>query len=271
MREYHDEVYFSYSHLREGETYSGEICPACKGGSTKEGSFSVSRSGAVLLYTCHRAACGFRGRSGYAPYQGTDAGVSPRKRTLPSVYTAPLNQEVANLLAEKYGISATASDLAGLSWSSEVSGLFRRRLCLPIWRPDLRKRGVNYRSLDGTRPKALTYLEEGEVGLSWYQRTRKKGVLVLVEDQLSAIRLSQYCDSVALLGTNFGSDKVTEVKEQGYRHLYLCLDNDATSTAIKLGIKLRDTLPSLKIIPLNKDIKDMTEEELASFLTLLER
>ena len=93
---------------------------------------------------------------------------------------------------------------------------------------------------------------------------------MLVEDQISAIKLSPYYDSAALLSTNLSMAKVKEIRERKYERVYLCLDNDATAEAVRLAVSLRYKLPGLQIIGLEKDIKDYNEEEMDSFLKRLE-
>lgn len=124
---------------------------------------------------------------------------------------------------------------------------------------------------DGPGPKALTTLyNNDEVALAWYIFKRKSPDLVLVEDQISAIRMSPHMDSCALLSTNLSDGKIAEIKKRGYRRIILCLDKDATSQAIMYGLKYRSVLPNLEVRGLPCDIKDMDEEQFNHFLTRLE-
>ena len=47
--------------LADGETAGGLLCPRCSGGTSKEHSFSVTKTRGKLLYHCHRATCGYSG------------------------------------------------------------------------------------------------------------------------------------------------------------------------------------------------------------------
>lgn len=74
-------------------------------------------------------------------------------------------------------------------------------------------------------------------------------------------------DSIALLGTNLSEAKVEEIiATRKYERIFLCLDNDATSVAIKAVLKWKHKLPQLEVRGLGKDIKDMTDEEFQDFL-----
>lgn len=103
----------------------------------------------------------------------------------------------------------------------------------------------------------------------WYKWQRVSPYLFLVEDQMSAIRLAQKYHSVSLMGTNLSDTKVEEIREQEdlYEKIYLCLDNDATYKAIKLALKWKRALPNLQVRGLGTDIKDMSHEAFADFLS----
>lgn len=87
---------------------------------------------------------------------------------------------------------------------------------------------------------------------------------MLVEDQLSALRLAPHVHAVALLGTNVSDAKVAEYKDK-YKRIILSLDNDATYEAIKLTLRLRGALP-INVMGLEKDIKNMSDDEFESYL-----
>lgn len=271
LNEYRYEVEFENSDLQDGETRSGQVCPACNGGSSKEKSFSVSRSGGVLLYNCFRATCNFGGAIGSTKVSSRSGSISERDRNQAYIGTAPLNPDDVKFLAEKFGLTGDAIELAGIKRTSSTTGIYSGRICFPIYGPDLRQRGACYRSYSGATPKSLTQLNDsGAIAMSWYVRKRKSKALVIVEDQVSAIKLSSFYDSVALLSTNLSEAKVKEIADKKYPRVYLCLDNDATNVAVNLMIKLRYKLPSLQMIGLDKDIKNMNKEEFASFLNKLE-
>ena len=89
---------------------------------------------------------------------------------------------------------------------------------------------------------------------------------MIVEDQLSALRLCPHVHALALLGTNLNDSKVAEIKEGNFSHIILSLDNDATREAVKLQLKWREHLP-MCIHGLEKDVKNMNEAEFQTYLT----
>src|SRR5690606_20050617 len=119
--------------------------------------------------------------------------------------------------------------VAGLGWVEEGAGKYSRRFSFPIFGPDSKERGAQYRSYEGARPKSLNSLFfDGAVSSSWYKWVRVSKLLVLVEDQVSAIKIAPHHHSLALLGTNLNEPKIEEILEQEpkYERIYLCLDND---------------------------------------------
>ena len=117
-------------------------------------------------------------------------------------------------------------------------------------------------------PKSLIKLyDEDTVAQCWYKWKRKSNVLVLVEDQVSAIKIAKYAHSVALMGTNLSEAKLLEIMYNGdYDRVHLTLDKDAIYEAIKTQLKWRERMPNLMVLGIPQDVKDMDKAEFANFL-----
>lgn len=102
--------------------------------------------------------------------------------------------------------------------------------------------------------------------LAWYRGKRASKDVVVVEDQTSALKLSQDTHAAALLGTYLSESKAEEIRDQKYRYVYLCLDADATNQAITQALKLNHILPNIRVVALKQDIKDMNEHDYIKFL-----
>lgn len=96
--------------------------------------------------------------------------------------------------------------------------------------------------------------------MAWYTNVRASGIII-VEDQLSAIRASAYLNSVALLGTNLNEERALEIRAANNSPVYLALDLDAIASAVKYVVKYRSVLP-MQLVRLSKDIKDHSVKEL---------
>jgi hypothetical protein len=258
-----------YSGLGDEETRSGQICPACTGGASKEGSLSVTRRGDLLLFNCFRASCN---AGGVVRLSATGGEASPRNEVLRRRVHIPvsrLDEATAKFLACKFGIPRKDIELAELGWTGKGTSIYARRVSYPIYGPDSRKRGTQYRSYEGKEPKAITRLDSDEsIAFCWYKWKRTSKVLILVEDQMSAIKVAPHFHSAALLGTNISDAKVHEMllQPEQYERIYLCLDNDATYEAVRQQLALRNRLKNLLVLGLPKDIKNMNDIEFKEYL-----
>lgn len=124
--------------------------------------------------------------------------------------------------------------------------------------------GYVVRKLDNQNgPKTLSIFASNQG--AWYPCDHSDE-LVIVEDQLSALRASDYMNAVALMGTNLTEDILrTIIETPTYKAVFLALDRDAFPTAIKIAHRVRPRL-KMKVIKLPKDLKDMDETTLVDTL-----
>lgn len=260
-----DDVILSFSNLSEGQTSAGNLCPVCNGGRSRERSLSVGRSNG-LWWRCHRASCGWKGGDSYA---GTDlAGqdhdtVKERTALYKSIpIPAPLLAE----LCRKFTVDSETIRHAGWSYTDNYSvrhndgGLsdYGPRVIMPIFGPAGETRGLLFRSYSGHRKKAIINGTAGGEMMSWYRWRKYARTLCIVEDQPSAIRIAEAgVDSLSLCGTTLNIDRILEIREQGYKSVWIALDNDAFNTAVGFVNKFSRYLPSLRVKHLDMDFKDM--------------
>lgn len=147
------------------------------------------------------------------------------------------------------------------------------RYLLPIMGPDGTRRGLVSRVGWAGSPiaprypaykKALTYMERALPVQAWYrdEAGSNSKPLVLVEDQLSAIKLysTRQYSSVALLGVpndgNIGADRVREISRHPCSEVIVALDADATENAFQFVRKYGMCFKRIRVAILEKDIKD---------------
>ena len=180
--------------------------------------------------------------------------------------------ELADYLYDRYYLHTnTLINKLVIGTATTVSGEEEYiRAILPIRGPLMRERGYVSRFF-GHVPsgifKSLTYPFKQEPMLAWYfppssvspyEYTR----VIVVEDQTSAVRLSQYFPTVALLGTSMSTDKAWEIQQVASLwtegNVTVILDNDAAGKAPDLARHF----PRGSSYPLfREDIKDMAEPE----------
>jgi len=109
------------------------------------------------------------------------------------------------------------------------------------------------RSLVNAKPKWWRY---GKSGNPFVCGTNRVGVVL--EDCASACSVSSFLSGVALLGTNLQDSHLSTLRR--YDRLLVALDKDATKKALELVRRMQAIRPT-SLVVLNKDVKDMTDDE----------
>ena len=167
-------------------------------------------------------------------------------------------------MVQRYSLEPSEISKAGL-------GEADTKLYIPVRDKNGKEVGYVLRKLDKSQagPKSVLHIDEDCAILSWYPKgygLDQKSKLVIVEDQLSAIRASTYMDAVALIGTNLSENKVADIIKAKKRRVIIALDKDATGKAAILVKKYRVLFDSVELLPLDKDLKDMSRDELEDLL-----
>ena len=254
MTQHRGDIALIGTNLGEGDSLR-EICPACGGGSSMEKSLSVTRREGHLVWQCFRAKCDEAGATGGV--QGPRAVVKP-KRAVWNGRTYELPDDVKEKLTRMWGIS----EVKNWWWTTDYGG----RVAMSVRSPKFTHRGWVLRAITDVKgPKALTYINEGEQGMSWYKTSPHTGTVV-VEDIPSAVRASKYVNSVALLGTGIGMDRAIEIAENAPRPLIVALDQDATDQSFRWARKYALLWGDVRVQVLRKDIKDMEDTDVGHML-----
>ncbi len=263
-----DNITSEYGHLAEGEAVGGQLCPECGGGRSHERSLRVSRYNGKLFAKCYRASCGWTYRTGAGiPGSGT---VSKPKELQPFrvVNQRPLTDEEKNELSAKFNIEQGMFDWAKWYKVNDLFSGFGPRFVLPIFGPDGSVRGKTFRSWQGHLPKSMINKLSNEQMICWYKPQPYSKVLVIVEDQPSALRLAgANIDALALCGTLINDARMAEIRQQGYDKVWLCLDDDATTLAFNEVARYKMRFRQLLIKPLKVDVKNMTPQQFDEFVT----
>lgn len=246
------------TNLGEGDTIR-EVCPRCGGGSTGEKSLSLSRREGHLVWQCFRAKCEFRGATGGAGIPTKAREPAAKRRRVWEGTTHPVPDDVARRIMDMWHMEVPEN----WWWTTDYGG----RVAMSVRSPKFTHRGWVLRSITPTEgAKALTYINEGEQGMSWYKTSPHRGT-VLVEDIPSAVRASKYVNSCALLGTGIGMDRAIEIAENAPRPLYVTFDQDATALAFRWARRYALLWGDVQVLPLEHDLKDLPENELEEKLT----
>lgn len=259
-------------------------CPNCLGGKTGENSFSIVRKRDKLLWICFRDSCGIKG-SAAANGRGEVPEVDRAKKKITTdrrVERATedfkaMPREVSELIPAKYPTIIPEKTFFG--WvrafspqNDELTDLQKGRLAMPILDWYFTTQGLVLRDLSETQsPKALTLRKTDYKGPAWAcMPDGNMNDLVVVEDLISAQALVQFgIDACALLGTHVTDEIAADINNKQYKRVWVALDKDAlaTGTAIAVGGRLRNSL----LLPLERDFKDMRENEVLEVLETIKK
>lgn len=169
------------------------------------------------------------------------------------------------MFQQRFGLRADELTAAGFKWAPED-----KRVYMPVYGPMGKRRGAQLRSYETwVRDKVLARPETHAPWQAWYRlgTGRPDGIhepltLVVVEDQVSAVKTSRHFNTVATLGTSLTPDRVQELAAIGARNVLFALDADATGKAIDM---MRENMVLFKrtgVVFLDRDFKDTDDAEI---------
>ena len=232
------------------------VCPNCNG---KDATLSVTHTAdGAIVYHCFRASCDTKGVIGGSRSQikRITTQMKPTRKVWEGD-TVPLPEDCAQWIQRKWGIV----DPPHWYYTEDLGG----RVAMSIRSPKDSHRGWVLRNDGSRQPKALTYLNDDELQLSWYYNTEDV-CTVVVEDIPSAVRASAYVNAVSLLGTVCGLEKALELRESARGTIVIALDQDATDQALALQKTYSLLWEGPRVLPLKQDLKDMGEADLCHLL-----
>jgi hypothetical protein len=282
-----DEIKIEGSLLEVGQSQRIR-CPFCHGGTQGERSMVISRTGEGVLFNCHRAGC-LTGR-GFEGASAATLSTADRIKKAAVTYdgeTLPLENKDLEYFRDRFEI------IAGGDWDDIVGRyIFRTEedeyLFPIIDRGHIRGYNVRQPSWGGSpaaprkgrpgRPRSRVFMENQLPAQSTYAgpelragRFLERKHVVLVEDQLSAMKVAQLdviAYGVALMGTDLNVERVREIAMLRPDVVYLAFDADATSLAFKHAREFGLAFPKVRVVILEKDLKDTKLSDIPGVLGL---
>lgn len=263
----------------EGKNYAFE-CPFCM--ATHERKFYITREGGSIRYICLRASCGERGvltsdgrqdtcvhkeslRTNPILVQTRQTNTLPTRRCLTWLYQAYGTTDrvlLENGLRCCHRTNSLVFPIYHYN-TSGVEGYYYKQLPPELETEEYKGPLSNLR---GRPTKCMLYWEtDNFLGIYIPINSSIAETMVVVEDPLSAIKVSQLHPTLALLGTNLKEDTAAFLHQNGVRKLIWMLDADATDKSLKFSRKYALMFDS-KIVPMKKDPKDTPIEELKCLL-----
>lgn len=271
--------------LSHGESERG-LCPWCRGGSTGEKSFVITRDGNNLKYTCFRATCG-NNSSGVLNLSGTPVKLSKYKKKPKSREythaTRMLSVAARVMLFDKFGFTTRMLDEYRIKQDEDG------RIVIPLFNRDGVQQGHEVKKglVDEAGPKAIAYHGHTSDGMAWYigvpaypMPQLHKAIpledfyvnsLVIVEDTYSAMKANAFMNSLALLGVGLNKEQAQSIAMKNFDTVYIALDADASSKAIQIVKRVRGIIPNVRVMLLKKDIKNMEWDDIAQLFAIHHR
>ena len=110
-------------------------------------------------------------------------------------------------------------------------------------------------------------MNEGETYEAFDLIAPHKGrMVVITEDKLSAIKVSNVCDAIPALGTTFQTHKLVELLKRGYQTVVVWLDSDKWREAREISDQCKWIGLSSKTVLTPLDPKEYSNEQIAEYL-----
>lgn len=233
-------------------------CPFCKDKTEK--TCSITRKTGFLLYNCYRASCNRHGIIGdsFIPTKKSTKEFEPKYFTGDSYLVE--QSDLDSIGYDKY-LTLDDCDTECIRISHK-----EKRLIFPLYTYAGYQWGEMTKTwIKGKKPKTILYRHEDVPTIHFPFFTIQDSImykeLCIVEDILSAIKVSKITPCCAILGTHLSEDMFKLLSSQGWTTYILMLDNDATLKSI--GIKNKyGSLANFHVIPMSKDPKEHTLDEL---------
>jgi hypothetical protein len=235
--------------------YRGD-CPSCGHKNT----FSAQEENGQIIYNCFHASCKLKGKTkGFFSIDKIKKIDIIDREFDQKIYnwSNPLQNETCLKYINKYHLlEAYADNRISLRYDPKTNR------CVFILKDHNNiEQGATGRSLDGVTPKWYIY-ERYKTCPFIVKGKENVEKLIIVEDCASAARISYYCSSIALLGTNFNFNfKYIEP----FKDITIALDDDATIKSLHIQKYINFYIPC-KISAIKKDLKYFSDSELEELI-----
>lgn len=238
-----------------------DFCPACGGKNT----FSITRKFSGLAWFCFKADCRFKG------LLGKELTKDELRSNISFVESEQKEFDIPHGFLHANASAGTMNllrqyDIEDVYENHRVDVRFdikTRRHMFMVHHQGKCYGGVGRSYIDkpkwlfvGEAKLPLIVPKHGAAGRPYYLANTPK-IGVVVEDAISAAKVSFLHDGVAILGTHISPLYMLYLLS--YDRLYIALDEDATGKAIKYQQHINWYVPT-KVVQLRKDIKDMPKE-----------
>lgn len=254
------QTYLELLNLQEGQSHRSN-CPVCG----RRNTFGVRKINGDIVYNCFSNSCGIKGvktgRRSVASFKNTigkTQGKVEHGYVLPQHFIRGLSTpEAYDWVVKHNAYAAYEKDMYEI-----YTDIREDRIVIPIYSSSKLLVNAGGRAWSKfTYPKFRIYNRDAPV---YPFVVGNSSEVYIVEDFASAAAVAGFgATGVALLGTNPKYELLIQtLKQLNPTNIKVALDKDATNKAIKLTKFLQFIFRCATLHPIQKDIKDMTQQEL---------
>lgn len=175
--------------------------------------------------------------------------------------------QTARAWLKKAGLTRQQVEAEGFLWSDE-----RNCLYIPV-RQSGDLKGFVQRYFDTDEKVYRTLKLDSRQFFGYYRQGVDKPTrsVVIVEDTLSALRVSEICDTLSVLGTNILPSAVSLILKEGYEEAIIFLDADNPTVRMQAR-RIASKLPFVKtrFVETGADPKHYSKEQLTKLIFVVE-
>ena len=266
MPNYKTQLSHLNSELEIGQTIRSIQCPFCL---KQDGDFAVTRTEDGLLYKCFRVTCDSRG---FIPSNLRHWGSYCKSKSTRKYEGYPFESDIIKLnnkqiryLEEKFNLTSEELILNKIKWCRKTE-----RIIYPILSQNGNIKGyvsryykeLSEKKYDGIKSRTYWINRSNNyynVSFPYGNDYKVDNIFVLVEDIVSSIRVGRHVQSIALLSNSIPTNAM---KLLAGKKVIIVLDNDAISHALEIKQRYSLFFESCQVIPIDKDPKNMNNDEL---------
>jgi len=227
-------------------------------------SLSVKRVTAGLVYICFRATCSSKpGLLASGPVRLRHS----TKEFIPKRYTGDLetlSEEVWERYIRQYDIPYEYVLQQGWKFAPAEQRIYKL-----LYNYEGYPIGEEVKSvIKGVKPKTILYRHVDSPMLHYPLGQPREGPLILVEDIMSATKISLVSRAAALIGTNITKPMVHQLLRNGDNNVILMLDPDAVQKAVTLKRRWQHLFGNFSVKLLSKEEGDPKDLDLETIKKL---
>jgi len=238
-------------------------CPICFNKNT----FSAVNNGIQTIYNCFHADCNIKGRTRSPLSKRLFQEVEKQKEPEIFYYRHHWENVTGLSIVNQYNNKDFINYIKKYDLQDYLPVIrYDRHLHRAVFLIYKEDKIIDAVGRDLYKTKRIKWYRYGNSGYPFIYG--KGDTAIIVEDVVSALKLSKFCVGIALLGTNLLQSHIDVIKK--YKKVGVALDKDATKKALKLADDLSLNM-NVKFLMLDEDVKEMLDEDVEKLVSKVDK